>query len=402
MSAAKKDDLLDHIADSLSNRAVATDFQDVFQSKLYKFSYQAAAPLVGEETKPLTDLTLTRNRDGSIRPVIMASHPVDNDTGTVTPYGFAVKNLSQHDADEVPVNQSRRVSADWSVNSRRFHADIDLTRAGLGDLVEKAPAPKYDELWKDGKLTGIVVTGSNLHGDEAMVLDEYLEYYREKGFKFAQPKQKVDNLSTFLKKKISSGEGDYLIKEAHADGDEKNVFRVYKQAEILEGHKPLPNGKEEVVYLVFPSSSGDQQTALVSNHDFGDWVRERDKNQQGQFVYFNTSCWGATQASNQLAATRSKKLLTIASTTTVETFTNEKNAAEQILLTSFREGKNYEQMRNALEADDGYHRKSDNQFIFPDEKAYDREVTSRLSDTLDSKVSITDQDGHPYNIDVVH
>jgi hypothetical protein len=112
-------------------------------------------------------------------------------------------------------------------------------------VVPTGKEPAYASLWKDGVLNGMVVTGSNLRDLSKGVMDEYLECYRQDSFEFSDAEIQIDDFKGFLGQKVKSGELDYFIKEAHSDGDEKNLFRLDKKARMSVGTKKLPNGQGE-------------------------------------------------------------------------------------------------------------------------------------------------------------
>ncbi len=400
----EKDAFSESIADQLSDgAAVSPNLSGVFHSKLYKFSHEAVLPLFGEKQKPLTDLTLIR-KENSIQPILLGMSPIDQDeAGTINAYGFYAKLLTP-----IPVSSevaSHEVTSEkqfnWSQNSKNYHAQLKLTTGGRGDIIPGDSAPRYPELWKDGKLTGLVISGSNL-GIGKDVIDEYLEYYSDRGFEFEAEKP-IPDMKKFLSKKIASGEVDYFVKEAHSDGDEKNVFRMDASAKVLVGHKRSKPGKplrDEVVYLIYPDASK-KASVLLANEEFGEWIRAREKAGKGQFVYFNTSCWSKTKALHEIQAAATPTLLDIPTMSVTQTFTNTHDDAEQLLLSSFREGKNYSKMREALMRNRHYKDKKKNVFSFPDEASYKTEITNLVKIPLRTELKITDNEGKPFNIDEV-
>ena len=270
------------------------EFSGVFLSKLYKFTYNAVAPYFGEPQKSLTDLTLIRGAD--VTPILLGSALINGNVKTQTRFGFSALKL---DAVKIPPNvETGQVLADhevqWSQAGQTYRAKMRIVADKTAhDLVPKGDGPKYNELWQDGKLTGVVLAGSNLSASEAGVMDHYITYYKEQGFTFPETAKELSDIRSFLGKGIKAGEFDFFIKEAHSDGDEKNVCRLDKAGRLLTGVRKLQNGKEEVVHLIFSdrkANHSSEDTELLPNEVFGEWLRDRERQGFGQFVYFNTSC----------------------------------------------------------------------------------------------------------------
>jgi hypothetical protein len=291
----------------------------------------------------------------------------------------------------------------WKVGDAGYHGHLTVRTEAKTDLAASAEAPDYKALWKDGKLTGLVITGTNMGGSLSQsVMDQYLEYYKDQGFTFEKDKKggerivPISDLPKFFDQKVRSGEVSYLVKEAHSDGDDHNIFRMDSQASMTKGIKNLSNGKEEVVYLVFPDTKA-QATRLISNEDFGAMVRDRP----APLVYFNTSCWSHTKAVNEIEAAMTPKLVEIPSLTVMQTFSNEKNSTEKILLDSFRQGKKYSEIREALKKDPLNKAGNVNVLMFPDQgdENYQQYIRDVIKTPLNIHVDIQDEQGKPYNID---
>lgn len=408
LSEKRRDDLAGEVAESLANGAQQDPkLQGIFQSKLYYFSYEAAKPLFGlKQTDHKTDVTIIREPDKA-KVVLIGVHPVDGDVGTLTPYGFYAKTVGQLDLSgeltpgEVDISKlGMKPDVAWTHQGRAYKANVSaLALKSLADVIPKGNAYPYDELWKDGKLSGVIITGTNLKESAASVMDSYLNYYTDQGFEFGS-KTDIDNLPRFLEGQIKSGDTDYMLKEAHSDGDEKNIFRMDQTGSMLVGKKKLEGGKEEEIRLIFPKD-GEVKTKLVSNHDFGDWIRAREAAGKGSLVYFNTSCWSCSKAVHEIEAAHSLKLVDISTTNMASVFTKSEDNPLRIILDTFRGGKNYEEVRDALRKRDDYKAGSGNTYIFPDEPLYREKITDILKKPVVFNTKILDQDGNPYNLDQV-
>lgn len=114
------------------------------------------------------------------------------------------KTSVNHIAPEAPSKIS------WEHNGEKFSATIKYTLMESTNIVPTEKSPKYDELWKNKTLTGLVAMGSNLQTPE--VMDYYLDYYQDQGFNFETLPQTVD-FKNYLENQIVTGDLDYFIKK---------------------------------------------------------------------------------------------------------------------------------------------------------------------------------------------
>ena len=412
----KKTDIIDAVAENVMNEAGRKRgaLFGVFPSKLYQFSKQAVNPLFGEPHIPITDLTLLRSKD-SLAPVILGTEPIVVGEGP-NEFGFYTKFLKKIPLSEDAKPGDKIVDkklVSWIQNGRRFNSFINVTAADKSKLIPEGASPDYNSIWKDGNFAGVVVTGSNLkdHNKPGELMDEYLAFYQGKGFEFKKEDFPIKNLKGYLGDLIQNGKVDYLIKEAHSDGDEKNLFRMDQTANVSVGTKLLPSGKKMTVYLVYPDK-GNPKTELLSNQEFGNWIHNRDAKKNGQLVYFNTSCWSDRKALHETEEAGAG-LLNIPTTTLTNFFYNPSDpsakvdplkptdnfSAEYLLFSAFLKEKSFAEMREALKANAGYASGQENGFIFPDEKAYDDKIRSLLKVPLKIEQPIFDDQGKPYSME---
>ncbi len=391
----------DAIATSIAHGAADTpQFQGVFLSKLYKFAYHSVKPWFGDKGSELTDLTIVRDAK-QLRPIVLGTEPIDGDPGSLTAYGFHARVLPPVPL-EIPRNASPgpislpgiEKGIKWKHGQNEYSAAVITRLAEGASVAQDRSAPPYAELWKDGSMTGTVMAGSNL-GDADGVLRSYQQYYEGEGFVFGK-EQSVKDLHGWLEKEISSGQMDYFVKEAHSDGDEKNLFRFSNEATIRVGTKVLADGRREEVKLVIPHKG---PTSLLSNERFGAWIRKREKEGKGALVYFNGSCWSRTKAVNELQAAQSSKLIDIPTLTTCHVFGNYQENAFRIILDNFRKRKNYDEIRTELSGNPDYRTRTKDVYIFPGERDYDDYVDAVLRLPIDLSIKIKDQSGRVVNID---
>lgn len=402
-NADKKEEYIYQITNAIADAASdSRELHGIFHSKLYYFAKEAVNPLFGEKKHLFTDATVEREGQ-TVLPHILATEMIDGDSATETDFGFFEKRMPPIllPADAHPGSFEKR-HLHWKSGDLSYSAELQinvLESIKLKDRKDFAPA----ELWKDGKLTGVIITGTNLRGIAANVMDQYLGYYRDQGFRFSSRPEELPDVDSFLQDAVESGSMDYLIKEAHSDGDEKNVFRFDSQARILTGVRDVPGeaDKKEVIHLVFPDADS-QKTHLLSNDQFGEWVRTREAKGQGPVVYFNTSCWSDKKAVCEIEATHSDALINIPTSTVAYTFANHPSNAEFLLLDSFRRGGSFQQTRKALEQNPEYRQDKGNVFLFPDEDRYKSRITDILKVPIHTQIVVRDNQGRVLDLDLQH
>lgn len=397
-----KEDLIHQITNDLADSAADTkELQGIFHSKIYYFVKQAVGKWFGEAPRQLTDLTLVREA-GRLVPHLLGVNQIDAET-QVNSFGFHKKQLAPISVDSLaehpvgPIDLGDRSKVRWRHGGKPFTADIGLTIQQQRDLAPHMEAPPYDDLWAGGKLTGIVITGTNLRSEGPQVMRSYRQYYEAEGFTFGTPKR-VDDVHRFLRESVESGELRYLIKEAHSDGDEKNLFRLDKVGDVATGTRRNADGSQEVVYLVSPVAEK-KETVLLGNDEFGQWLRNRETNGHGSLVYFNTSCWSTTKALNEIESAGTKKFINIPSTTMVSPFSYYEGDAERLMLDGFRRKESYKQIRSRMERNDAFKKRTGNVFIFPDESDYERQIRQLVKIPMEIKIRVRDSDGREYHLD---
>ena len=267
------------------------------------------------------------------------------------------------------------------------------------DWMISEPSIRYAELLSDGVLRGMIVAGSNL-GQSKETLNEYRAYYEESGFTFEDPIS-VDNFKEYLKSKVVGKDPvDYVVKEAHSDGDDKNLFRMTKGVSIIVGTKKAGKYVEKIE-IVYPDHNRGNE--LLSNQEFGEWIRARESSKIGQLVYINSSCWSKNKAAAELGAARSATLVEIATTTVANTFVDRSTNTLKIILEALRTGSSYAHIRERLSNSPRYAGKKEDQYIFPDEPEYEKSISQGLRTPVSYSIGVFEQgsDGRttPYHFD---
>lgn len=400
---AELDAIVDGMAETMSvNAATTPEFDGVFQSKLYYFAKKWALDFVGESVKPTTDLAISI-RGGETVPIALGSGEVANpsliqredELDGKSSFGFEFKTFDPLKMSETaPIGSVSTKSIAWSHDNLPYSAEAKITvLEPLANLISRAPAPDYAALKKDGKLTGMMIVGSNLSFGSSRLVDEYLTYYQNEGFEF-KPAKQVDALAMF-KKSVQSGELDYLVKEAHSDGDERNLFRANRFGKLLEGTLQRPDGTKEVIYLLAEDENR-KESKLISNQDFGSWIRARGKNEP--LIYINASCSSARKVISEIAAAHSPNFIPIPSDSSVLTFVNFAGNGTRSILEGFRDGKDFGMIRQDLEQTANF-KKGKDIFLFPNEPAYDEQIRKNLKMNLDIEYTVKDSSGKEVHID---
>ncbi|MGE0764366.1 MAG: hypothetical protein AB7N80_13880 [Bdellovibrionales bacterium] len=398
----ERDQIVDGVAESLSqNAASSQDLEGAFQSKLYYFAKKHALDLVGVQGKPATDLAIAIRKGANI-PILLGSGnlegatspQIENVINNSDPFGFKYKVLPALSVNpKTKVGRVFNESFAWKHDDQPYQAHAKITvLEPLDKLISKSKSPNYSQLKKNGTKTGMMVIGTNLAGHAGLV-DRYLTYYQNEGFVFDTVTD--INIPSFFKEVIQSGEVNYLIKEAHSDGDERNLFRSAKEGRLHRGVLNKPNGEKEVIYLATPKDHN-SGSKLISNQEFGSWVRSRGKNQP--LIYFNTSCSSTRKVISEIAAARSPNFIPIPGKGSVNTFREVESNGTRQVLHAFRNGKDYDQIRAALHASENY-KKGKDQYIFPDEKDYDLYIRENLNLNLDVEMTIKGPTGEVIHID---
>jgi hypothetical protein len=398
-----------HLAEKLTNSASdSTDLHGVFRSKLYKLAYQSVSDNFGISPKEVTDLTFIRDAD-TLRPLILGTAAIDGDATTQTPFGIYRKAFPEVQLpkpggkDTIPVTiplGDKVNEVHWKLGNHTYSAavKVEALSKSLSATSYKDGFP-FEDLRRGG-LNGIIMTGTNLRDNAKWVMDQYLEYYAAKGFHF-EPDKPVTDVPKFMREKIQSGEVDYLIKEAHSDGDDQNLFRIDKNATVKVGTLRKDDGMLENIFLIYPSST-ETQNQLMSNHEFGEMVRAREKTSKSPLVYFNTSCWSATKAVNELDAADSDMLIDIPSTTLCYSFQNRKGNRLFQMIESFRNGDNLKETLKASKLDEVSPESDQDVYLYPGTPEYERRIEAVRKLRLNIEVKVKDGQGKPYYLDDLH
>jgi hypothetical protein len=359
------------------------------QSTYHYFSLMRVKELLGLPTKPLSELLVIRDTGGNYRVVIMGTLPIN--ITSVGDLSGGEKTVSYGgfeyliEKNQLPTVNQR--SYQWYHGDTLFEATLDfIPKEGVG-FAPKETDFRHNELWQNDGLHGLVIFGANLGKDlTKSTLGDYMEYYKNfEGFKFSDNPIVIPDTVAFFHDRLSGkNPASYMVKEAHSDGDSRNLFGVSQTALMNVGVKTVNNQKEtiEIVYPEYKENLYALNATLISNQDFAAWVKEREAKQLGQFVYINGSCSSFSKAIPEIAAARSKILTEIPTISATKVFWNSDSNGIRNIIDGLRHGQNFAQIKEKLQASDIYKMGYDH-FIFPDDSEYDSFIRGRLDIAVD-------------------
>ncbi|MGZ3722198.1 MAG: hypothetical protein ACXVA9_04660 [Bdellovibrionales bacterium] len=389
----------DLLSEKLARGAAASFlFADIFFSKLNYLTDAVIAPIFGEPRQFKIDVT-DRPLGKAAEILLLSTFPTTGERVERTAFGIYLKPMATM---QLPPDVGSHVQRkfQWRSQGLQFEAAVDLTKTGnLADLIPKNSSFDYSQWRKRGSVTGLMMMGTNL-GQQMSddTLKSYRSFFEGMGYRFSKPDFDAAFLST-LARQIGSGELDYLIKEAHSDGDEKNMVRAPEAALVYKGVK-VSKGMRETIYLV-TSDYGNKGVraatgTLISNQNFGEWLRQRP----APLFYLNTSCNSYYKVRREFSAAQTANFVPIASTTSVYEFANSPLNTTAIMIRDMLAQKDWKFMRAGMDKARKTLDRQEDKYILPNEEDYDTYVRKYLGMSLESKVNVSDAKTHQaINID---
>lgn len=398
----QRSDLAETAADQMVFTAAdSAELNQIFPSKVYKFAEAKMKDALKVPFDEMTDITVVRDGE-NLKYIQLGVSAFEGSKETVA--GFHQKLLRTKAVAELPSGKSAE-NFNWDYAGKKYSAEIGVNKQKLErEIVAANKSPNYEEMWKRKNFSGVVIAGVNMApGLTEGVMKQYIDYYTGQDFTFAPPVVNKD-IPKFLQSKVSGPEPmHYFVKEAHSDGDEKNLFRLGKEGKILVGTKKS-NGKTETIDLIYPTSNSD--STLLSNQEFGKWMKEREAKGGPELVYLNSSCWSKSKAAYEISAAATPKFINIPTTTMMYTFSNHENNVMWATIEGLRKKKSYEQIREMMKKNEKYSSKNANVFIFPDEEDYKKKVTDviKVPIDIDARLFVEKADGSrvDYSIEQAH
>ena len=393
---------MERITESISNGATMANplLQEVFQSKLFYVIYSYVKTWFGENYQPMSDITVVREKQ-SFKTVILSSEPIQNYPSIATDFGihYAVVAPASYDLLPEKINEGMEIFNDfikWRLANGdlyRAHLKVNVQDHYKRQFVRKTAGPDYKSVWKDQKMTGVIVIGSSLRYFSENLLKNYRSYFEGQGFQFSYMETK--DFKSFFQERVAKCEIDYFLRESHSGGDEQNVFRFDLVNSIFKGSRHVKEGQMEVVYLVLPKPFylKKRPTGVLSNLELAQAINEREQNGCGEITYFNTSCWAHVKARYEIESINSPLFLNIPSTSMSDTFLNQEGDAIRSLIHSYRNGLNFNGFRESLENNKGYKFGKINKYIFPDEDQYNKSIFQPIAIPLKIRIDLERKEG---------
>ena len=369
-SLKDKNELLDIVGYRAAEEAANLPrFAETTPYAVFAFAYNAAGLLFkSTDAVDFTDLVASQ-MPGEISFTLYGTKRVDHLQPNI--FGFYSK-MTKH-VKMNSLSQTLKLKWNWTQGAKTYEALIKLQPSPPTQVITP---PNTTKEFSTENRHGIVVIDSNLEVDlTKSTLLQYRCYYEQIGYKFASPQPNYD-LFGLLAKRLSSRSDtiDYLIKEAHANGEGDTVMKVASRGFVQSGIKPSSGSRTESVEIIYNLERNPTEH-LVSNADFSGWLSRRHYSQLHPLVYMNASCWSYVKAALELGWTDTQDILEIPTLGPVNTFEANDESAEKVLLDGIRAGSSFGTIREQLAAQTGYASGSEDRFVFPDEETYAQKVT---------------------------
>lgn len=401
-------DLSSRYADLLGSQLL----EGVPSPKRFQYAKQTIKKHLGLDYLPLTEIIEKREGEKNIVLNAIAVDPIhgaDPTTDSFLPSSKKMKTVTLTNRHNRSGQTLSKGELNWKVGENPFSARYHIALGKVfRTLAPQMTKPDYEGMRKDGKLTGLVLLDSNMGAEDGRyLLNEYKGYYEENGFRFSQPKS-VEDIRSLLGELISTGEVDYIFKEAHSYGNDAFVT-LNEQGSLFVGKKRSKAGKEEVVYIYKPNAR--TATTEISFRDAGEWMKQRDEAKGSPQLFFcDTSCSSLDGGASHIAQVGTPKFIFVGGDSSLSTFTNEPESPLYNILTGIREEKTFGQIRNSLRQAKGENPEerenydwSGEDYLFPDQEAWREAVSSGLNNEYQrpttTTIEVFDQKGRRYGID---
>lgn len=403
----------------IANAAFKKDsfIQRIPYGKVRNLAYNKLSGLIGKyySPQPITGILIVRKSSSLIVPIIYSYHPIDKDEKTKTPYGFYFKKIAEVSIGESlkPGDVVYEGQPTWTVNDLKYSADIKLTLGESKELVDRSASLDYEAIWKNKKMSGIILMGSNIYGPTGQewgykINQYYKKFFEQRGYSFRNYHSK--NPQGWLLDKVSSGYADYLVKEAHYDGDDDNLLMIDSESSILHGAKELSDGNVEEMFFIYRENSlksRETKKQLFSSAALAEAFQMRVSNGGGPLFYLESSCYSVSKAINAIESIASPLFIPVASKTQNLTFSTLPGSAMKIILEGLYSGKSYPAIREELTAKNAHYRQgSEDAYMFPDEDVYEQSILNLIRKPISKKVVVYNSKGqivgNPIGIKVSH
>lgn len=369
----KQKDIINPIYRGLGACLTAESSGAIYISKALVFTKNIVKARFGKKGPPLTDVTQYDEQA-----LVISNNPINDDEGVTSAEVYTHK--IEIEGDNIA----------WETSGKKYTAAVKKQAVKLSEHIDSSKAPDYKKMWQDNKLTGMTMVSPNLGEWKDKVTSNYIAYYTDQGFEFSTPVD-VKDTHSWLKNSISSGEIDYVLKEAHTGGNDYDLIGLSKTHKIMTGVKKLKDGKQEVMHILMPQEEID--SSRVKYNDMAEWMDKREKDNKGPLLYLNSSCWSTAMAKNEIAHVKSKLFIDIPSVEKTTTFFNSPKSTKYHIMQGIREGKSYAQMLEGMKTTER-HQHGYNQYLFPDQTEYHEAMST--SDETEKLTFEIKEDGKSY------
>lgn len=363
LSLEDKEDVASQIGTVLAESAQRNESQltGVFFSTLDWFSTQKLREFLGLKPIELTDLLVTSN-DSYISIIgtkeiyaddILAAIGVKRSRG-----GFYITDQAY-----MNIYNEGSMKYRWYHGNDQFEAEVSKVKRPVTFVPELSEGPDKKQIMEDKYFHGAVVIGANLRGQTLKnTMTNYLYYLKQQKFTVEEPVI-IERALEYLRDGITGKKDklDYFLKEAHSDGDYRNLFSINKKIFLVRAKLQHEDYLEQIDLLYHDDS---YDVEFISNQMFGDWLHEREnKYNGGQFIYLNTSCNSYTKAAAELGTAASKLLTIVASSSSVYTFSTSPDNSTFHLFDGIRKLLSFDDISKSIKGLKGT-------YIFPKETSY--------------------------------
>lgn len=363
------------LANKLMNWGVITDGAPAFSFKIPDYNtFQSLKAILKNKIQGTNRtyqevLLISDNKSSRLHFVAVSNRPIEG--YSERRLGIYVKQLRVIESKETLVDEN----FSWKVNGQELKANLSFKRGHKVTIkLDSSPAPKYEAMLEDKKLTGAILISSNMDDFVPMLFQNYDKYLKKNGF--SSEVTETTGLDSFrnILHQSQKGEFDYVIREGHAESATENMIVMSDRVEVHEYTKKNANF-DEVVYLYTPVSEFHSSTGLNLG-DFGQALRNRP-NPQAPIIYYDSACLSYCRVGDAVKLVANNGLLPISSASFVDTFTPVKGNAGFEILEGIRKQSSYEQIRAKIDL------KEEN-MIFPDQIA--PEIGQKKTTILDINI----------------
>lgn len=397
---------LQEISSSLVEQAMAAkDLPRTSESKLYYLLLENVKEALGENSRILSDATVTHNDSSTAVFFVIYSNRQFNDAKQIGDFGIFFTRTYLGQADSL---DQKTLEQNWNVEGSQYRANLKVSRVVDAEKwVKGKDSPKYLEYRSDGVIDTLMVADQTTLNKESngttiafMEFSSLYFYLLKLGYtfetngkdpQFVSSYPLIPDSKQYLKDRII-GNGaqipvDILYKIAHNGGEDKLFLRLPKTMRKMRATLKKPDGILEVFEYIFPESLVSKKPNLsyypILTSEVGSWVRARALKNQNELLYINTSCNSYKQAVFELPAMRTPKnsVTMIASDSDIYTFSPSPWSATFQLVEALNKGENYNLMRQRLNitkraypAGDQAKLKDKLIYLLPNEEAFKNEI----------------------------